>query len=91
VHGEALTNLLFCQPGTLVIELFPLNYIKSDFCWLALRLGLRYQPILGFLGDDWQTFYIKPRDVRAAVEAELGPPAVGQRGDDDEEYGAPTS
>ncbi len=90
VHGEALTNLLFCRPGTLVIELFPLNYIKSDYCWLALRLGLRYRPVLGFLGDDWQAFSVKMRDVVAAVEAELGPLPVEDKeeeedGDEDED------
>ena len=72
-HGEALTNLLFCQPGTLVIELFPSDHVKSDHCWLALRLGLRYRAVRGFQGDAWQAFSVKAHEVIAHVEAELGP------------------
>lgn len=71
VHGAALTNLLFCQPGALVIELFPSNHIKSTYCWLAMRLGLRYRAVTGFSGDHLQAFSIKVPLVIAEVEAEL--------------------
>jgi len=72
-HGEALTNLLFCQPGTLVIELFASNQIKSDHCWLALRLGLRYRAVKGFQGDALKAFSVKVHEVMAQVAEELGP------------------
>ncbi len=71
VHGAGLTNLLFCQPGTLVIELFPANHIKSTYCWLAMRLGLRYRAVIGFSGDYVQAFTVKVPLVIAEVEAEL--------------------
>jgi hypothetical protein len=71
VHGAALTNLLFCRPGTLVVELFPANHVKSTYCWLANRLGLRYRAVTGLSGDYLQGFPIKVRDVLAEVEAEL--------------------
>ena len=71
VHGAALTNLLFCQPGALVIELFPSNHIKSTYCWLAMRLGLRYRAVIGFSGDYLQAFSIKIPLVIEEVEAEL--------------------
>ena len=71
VHGAALTNLLFCQPGTLVVELFPSNHVKSTYCWLAMRLGLRYRAVTGFWGDYLQGFPVKVGDVLALVEAEL--------------------
>ena len=70
VHGAALTNLLFCRPGTLVIELFASNHVKSTYCWLAMRLGLRYRPVIGFSGDYLQAFAVKPQEVVALVEAE---------------------
>jgi len=71
VHGAALTNLLFCQPGALVIELFPSNHVKSTYCWLAMRLGLRYRAVIGFSGDYLQAFSIRIPLVIAEVEAEL--------------------
>ena len=56
VHGAALTNLLFCAPGARVIEIFPENFVKSTFCWLALRLGLDYVPVIGGPGNFDQDF-----------------------------------
>ena len=74
VHGAGLTNLLFCQPGTLVIELLPSNHIKSAYCWLAMRLGLRYRAVICFSGDDQEAFAAKIPLVVAELEAELGSP-----------------
>ena len=71
VHGAALTNLLFCRPGTLVVELFPSNHIKSTYCWLAMRLGLRYRPVIGSVGDYLQGFTVDVNDVLAQVESEI--------------------
>ena len=71
VHGAALTNLLFCRPGTLVIELFASNHVKSTYCWLAMRLGLRYRPVIGSSGDYLQAFAVMPHEVVALVEAEI--------------------
>ncbi len=84
-HGEALTNLLFCRPGTLVIELFASNQIKSDYCWLAMRLGLRYRAVRGFQGDAMQAFSVKVHEVMAQVAAELGP--LAEEEDEEEETG----
>ena len=71
VHGAALTNLLFCRPGTLVVELFPSNHIKSTYCWLAMRLGLRYRPVIGSAGDYLQGFTVDVDEVLAQVENEI--------------------
>ena len=84
-HGEALTNLLFCRPGTLIIELFASNQIKSDYCWLALRLGLRYRAVRGFQGDAMQAFSVKVHEVMAQVAAELGP--LEEEEDEEEKTG----
>jgi len=70
VHGAALTNLLFCRPGTLVFELFPSNHIKSTYCWLAMRLGLRYCSVTGSAGDYLQGFTVDVLKVLAQVESE---------------------
>lgn len=77
VHGAALTNLLFCQPGALVIELFPSDHIKSTYCWLATRLGLRYRAMVGFSGDNMQAFAARIPLIIAELEAELENQANG--------------
>jgi hypothetical protein len=39
-HGSALVHLIFCRPGTTVVELGPI--ITDAFARMAVRLGLRY-------------------------------------------------
>lgn len=39
-HGASLTNLIFCQKGTKLIELFPSNYIVPIFWIMSQQLGL---------------------------------------------------
>ncbi|MBP3041454.1 glycosyltransferase family 61 protein [Bacillaceae bacterium Marseille-Q3522] len=46
-HGAGLANLVFCQPGTRVIELFAPSYIEPHY-WLISRLmDLDYRFIIG--------------------------------------------
>ncbi|MBD2501515.1 glycosyltransferase family 61 protein [Anabaena azotica] len=42
-HGAALTNIVFCPKGTLVIEFMPDTYIEKCFQRLAELLSLNYQ------------------------------------------------
>jgi hypothetical protein len=43
-HGAALANLVFCSPGTRVIELFPAGYLLPDYWRLASGVpGLEYR------------------------------------------------
>jgi hypothetical protein len=46
-HGAGLTNLLFCQPGTRVIEIFSPNYPNDCYGNLARQSGLTYSAITG--------------------------------------------
>jgi capsular polysaccharide biosynthesis protein len=46
-HGSALTNLVFCQPGTAVLEIFPADYFDVAFWTTATVAGCRYHAILG--------------------------------------------
>ena len=41
-HGASFTNILWCQPGTHLVELFSPNYTPDFFPYMAQRLGLRY-------------------------------------------------
>jgi hypothetical protein len=46
-HGAALTNLVFAEPGTRVVEILPANNPQPFFWHLADRVGLEYQAIVG--------------------------------------------
>jgi capsular polysaccharide biosynthesis protein len=41
-HGAGMTNIVFCEPGTIVYELLSTHYRNACFCSLAHVCGLRY-------------------------------------------------
>jgi capsular polysaccharide biosynthesis protein len=42
-HGNAVTNIAFCRPGTVVWELFPAQYVNPCYSRLAQGAGLSYR------------------------------------------------
>lgn len=68
VHGAGLTNILFCAPGTKIIEIFPRNFVKSTYWRLAQVLGLEHQPIIAGAGNYDQHFEVDADEVVHAVE-----------------------
>jgi hypothetical protein len=68
VHGAGLANLLFCPPGCRVIEIFPANFVKSTYWWMARRLGLAHMAVIGGPGDYDQRFTVPLDAVAAALE-----------------------
>lgn len=69
VHGAALTNLLFCKPGALVIEVFAANHVVSCYIWLAHQLGLRYAAVIGDKNDLSQSFSVPVESVINEIHA----------------------
>jgi Glycosyltransferase 61 len=45
-HGSALTNLVWCAPGTRVIELLTRSYAQMHFAYLSHILGLDYRCLI---------------------------------------------
>lgn len=50
-HGSGLTNLMFCQPGTTVIELLSPHYIRHYYWVISQQLGLHHYYIKGEVFD----------------------------------------
>jgi capsular polysaccharide biosynthesis protein len=41
-HGASFTNIIWCEPGTHLFELFPPNLIVDHFAYLAQVMGMSY-------------------------------------------------
>ncbi|MBF2050995.1 MAG: DUF563 domain-containing protein [Elainella sp. C42_A2020_010] len=64
IHGSGLTNIVFCQPGTKVVELFSPYYVYPCYWLLSNLMQLEYYYLLGStpLGVFWhQLLYPNPR------------------------------
>ncbi|MEG4939278.1 tetratricopeptide repeat protein [Microcoleus sp. F4-D5] len=51
-HGGGLTNLVFCSPGTKVIEIFSPLYVPHCYWTISNLCGLEHYYLLGDLVDD---------------------------------------
>lgn len=46
-HGSGFTNILFCQPGTVVVELVCPHYFRHYFGTISQHLGLKHYYLVG--------------------------------------------
>ena len=86
-HGSALTNLGFCRPGCLVVELLMDAYVDWSFRNLAALTRLRYDCVLGRARQPWAelsvafhatAWEISAQHVVAAVAHSLQPGIAAQ-------------
>ncbi|MCF3576346.1 glycosyltransferase 61 family protein [Planktothrix agardhii] len=54
-HGSGLTNLVFCQPNTKVIELFSPNYVYHCYWWISNLVELDYYY---YIGETFPGYYL---------------------------------
>lgn len=78
-HGSGLTNLVFCQPNTTVIELFAPRYLRTDYWMVSQLLKLNHYYILGhyntcaplrdlmFQSALTEDIYIELASIRSAI------------------------
>jgi len=63
-HGGGLTNTVFCQPGTKVIEIFSPNYVYPCYWLISNLLKLDYYYLTGIIPEGFylhQLLYPDPR------------------------------
>jgi len=76
-HGSGLANVVFCQPGTQLIELFPRSNI-SIFHALCASAGVKYGYIKSFDGNtdaEWNgftDFVVNPNSVKEFLDNYFG-------------------
>ncbi|MGL5880384.1 MAG: glycosyltransferase family 61 protein, partial [Xenococcaceae cyanobacterium] len=46
-HGAGLTNLVFCNENTKIIELFSPNYVRTDYWMISWELKLKHYYVVG--------------------------------------------
>ncbi|MBD2312181.1 DUF563 domain-containing protein [Desertifilum sp. FACHB-1129] len=52
LHGAGLSHLVFCQPNTKIIEIFPPNYVTRYYWNLSNLVGLDYYYFMGEPNSD---------------------------------------
>lgn len=71
-HGAALTSLLFCRPGTEVVEIHNAQRGTAAFFLLAQAIGVKYKAVFGYqmppnLAVSRGNYIVSLADVKAAI------------------------
>jgi capsular polysaccharide biosynthesis protein len=53
-HGAGLSNIVFCKPGTKIVEIFSSFYVNPCYWYIAQEVGLEYYYVIGD-GDSGKT------------------------------------
>lgn len=74
-HGGGLTNIVFCKPGTKVIEIFSPNYLSLSYWQISNHIGLDYYYLLGQglapkLPED-MSYYLQRKDFLADLQKDI--------------------
>ncbi|PSB39645.1 hypothetical protein C7B69_02075 [filamentous cyanobacterium Phorm 46] len=68
-HGGGLTNLVFCTPGTKVIEIFSPIYVPTCFWTISNLCELEHYYLICDLVDDGTHKYLGHKDMRVDVQS----------------------
>jgi capsular polysaccharide biosynthesis protein len=69
-HGAGLANIVFCQPGTKIVEFFNRSYVNGCYWRLASIQGLDYRPIVA-AGSEPLTLALEANSLDINVDLPL--------------------
>ncbi|MCT7980780.1 tetratricopeptide repeat protein [Laspinema olomoucense] len=71
-HGAGLTNTLFCQPGTQLLEIFSPRYVPDCYWIISNQVGLDYYYLIGDNGKNYYEKYphLRPNSLNRPPRAE---------------------
>jgi capsular polysaccharide biosynthesis protein len=70
-RGSGLSNLVFCKPDTIVVELFPPDEIQSCFRILSSQVGLNYHYRIGSKPDqknNGSDFFVEVKEFATLLD-----------------------
>jgi hypothetical protein len=71
-HSSAMTNLVFCRPGTAVMEIFAADYFDVSFWTAATSSACRYSAVMGErIGQDVPRTVIEARRQDIVIPPQL--------------------
>jgi capsular polysaccharide biosynthesis protein len=71
-HGGGLSNLIFCTPGTKVIEIFSPELVAGFYWRISNQIGLDYYYLLGKgTAESWDQHYPQSWSARSDIEVDL--------------------
>jgi capsular polysaccharide biosynthesis protein len=76
-HGAGLTNIGYCRPGTILLELFMDAYVNWCFRRLAALKTLRYDCVLGRSIDSLSADTNNPHRLRWQISPDHVAGAIG--------------
>jgi capsular polysaccharide biosynthesis protein len=71
-HGGGLSNLIFCTPGTKVIEIFSPELVAGFYWRISNQIGLDYYYVLGKgTPGSWEQHYPQSWSARSDIDVDL--------------------
>ena len=70
-HGAGLANVVFCAPGTRVLEIFHPHYGTASYAVLVPALRLEYAAMVAWDGESGETLYNDPTIATDRTDASL--------------------
>ena len=79
LHGAGLTNVMFCQRDTMVLELFPESYVTYFYTSMCSYIGVCYHPLV-FRNRSWLSnvnmfygeLFLEPQVLAVKLDELLG-------------------